>query len=285
MIFETIARVFPKEEKYWPCMAPAKALPIFLRAFMREKFGGVFAANDIFKRNTPSRMGISIKPFEIGDPIATVSRNHFIKTTELLTKVDYAAGRQKVVVIFHNYSNMTYQSEHTTTNKGQLANTVLGILEEAHKGQSHYFKVLAVTDSDLFVGCELYKKDLQHSEYVYFITDLLFDNADHFAAANTAVKILNTFHIKKAIFIVTRDPLEYTDIKNNIEELVPWTKKSDSAKYHFFSGEEYLKNLSSQINFLKSIISQNNHLIKIVTANDHVLDFINFILLDIFRKK
>ncbi len=285
MNFEHIANIFPKEEKYWPCMAPSKALPLFIRAFMREKFGGVFAANDIFKKNTPARMGVTTRPFEIGDPISTISRNHFIKTQELLTKVDYGPGRQKVVVIFHNYPNMTYHSEFTEINKGQLANGVLAILEEAHKSLSHYFKIYSVNHHDLFTGAKFYSKELHNAEYAYFITDLLFDYEHHLSAAQKTLELLNTFKIKKAIFILTRDPMEIKNKEENVEELIPWEKEITFKKYHHFSGEEYTKNIAEQIYFLEENIFNNKHILKIITAKDNVIDFINFILSEIFRKK
>ena len=89
MKFESICNVFPKEEKYWPCLHPSKALPFFIRTYLRQHFGGIFAANDLYKKNTPKRLGIATKPFEMGDPISTISMNHFIKTQELITKIDY----------------------------------------------------------------------------------------------------------------------------------------------------------------------------------------------------
>lgn len=285
MKFESICNVFPKEEKYWPCLHPSKALPFFIRTYLRQHFGGIFAANDLYKKNTPTRLGIATKPFEMGDPISTISMNHFIKTQELITKIDYGPGRQKVIVVFHSYSNMTYQSEYSTINKGQLANGLVAIIEEAHSGLSHSFHVLNVTAKDLFEGCKYIGKEFHNADYAYIISDLLFDTEDNYAAANKALEIIKYFHLKKAIFLITRDPLESPNEEEEIEELIPWEKNKNENKTIYFSGNEYKKNIEEQFNFLSQKLREKNHLAKIVNSKETLMSFIDFILLDIFRKK
>lgn len=285
MKFESICDVFPKEEKYWPCPHPSKALPFFIRTYLRQQFGGIFAANDLYKKNTPTRLGIATKPFEIGDPISTISKNHFIKTQELLTRIDYGAGRQKVVVIFHSYPNMTYQSEKSLINKGQLANGLVAIIEEAHSGLAHSFQIVNVTAKDLFEGCKYVGKEFHNADYAYIISDLLFDSQDNYSAANKAIEIINLFHLKKAIFLITRDPLECPNEETEIEELIPWKKNNYDNKSNHFSGSEYKKNIESQFNFFSSKLFEKNHLARIIHSKETLISFINFILIDIFRKK
>ncbi|WGL59600.1 hypothetical protein QEJ31_13800 [Pigmentibacter sp. JX0631] len=285
MNFEQIASVFPKEEKYWPCLNPAKALPLAIRSYIKEKFGGIFSANDLFKKNSPSRLGVTTRPFEIGDPIATISKPHFIKTNELLTKIDFSPGRQKVIVIFHNYINMTYSSEKSKINKGQLANGILAIIEESHKGLSHFIKVLPVNSVDLFNGCKQYQRELQNAEYVYFITDLLYIYDNHLAAAKNVIELLNNLKVKKGIFLLSRDPLETNNININIEELIPWKKDINFKNNIHFSGDEYFKNIDNQIMFLRNEIKQNKHLVKVLTSEDNIEIFINFLIHEVFGKK
>nr|BFD32447.1 hypothetical protein GTC16762_20650 [Pigmentibacter ruber] len=285
MNFEQIASVFPMEEKYWPCVNPSKALPLAIRSYIKEKFGGIFSANDFFKKNSPSRLGIATRPFEIGDPIVTISKPHFIKTNELLTKIDFSPGRQKVIVIFHNYFNMAYFSEKSKINKGQLANGILAILEEAHKGLSHFFKILPVNTIDLFSGSKQYQTELQNAEYVYFITDLLYIHDNHLAAAKNVLELLKNFKIKKAVFLLPRDPLETTKLNENIEELIPWKNDINIKNNIYFSESEYYKNIENQITFLRNEVKQNNHIVKIVTAEDKIGNFIHFLFHEVFRKK
>jgi hypothetical protein len=285
MNFESICGVFPKDENFWPCPHPSSALPFFIRSYLRQHFGGIFAANDLYKKNAPSRLGVATRPFEIGDPISTISKNHFIKTQELLTRVDYGSGRQRVVVVFHSYPNMTYQSELSAINKGQLANGVTAVLEEAHKSLAHSFQMIKVTNPDLFEGCKLVGKQFQNADYAYFISDLLFDTSDTHAAANRVLEIIKFFHLKKAIFIIARDPMEYPSEEIEVEELVPWKQNKDSINPFYFSGNTYHKNIHNQISFFNHKMTGNNNLIRVVYPKETVSNFIDFILKDIFRKK
>lgn len=285
MNFESICGVFPKEEKFWPCPHPSSALPFFIRSYLRQHFGGIFAANDLYKKNAPSRIGIATKLFEIGDPISTISKNHFMKTEELLTRVDHSAGRQSVAVIFHSYSNMTYQSENSEINKGQLANGVTAVLEEAHLSMAHSFQIINVTNHDLFEGCKLIGKQFHNADYAYFISDLLFDTSDTLAAANRALEIIKFFHLKKAIFMIIRDPMEYPSNEMELEELIPWEQNKNFKSSFYFSGNSYHKNIHNQINFFANKMSENNNLVKVIHSKETVSNFINFILKDIFRKK
>ena len=285
MNFESICGVFPKEEKFWPCPHPSSALPFFIRSYLRQHFGGIFAANDLYKKNSPSRLGIATRPFEIGDPISTISKNHFIKTQELLTRVDYGSGRQRAIVIFHSYPNMTYHSELSAINKGQLANGITAVLEEAHKGLAHSFQIIKVTNHDLFEGCKLIGKQFHNADYAYFISDLLFDTSDTHAAANSALEIIKFFHLKKAIFIIARDPLEYPNEETAVEELIPWDQNKSIMNSIYFSSNAYYKNIQNQIDFFNHKMTGNKNLIKVVHSKESVRSFIDFILKDIFRKK
>ncbi|APJ03563.1 hypothetical protein [Silvanigrella aquatica] len=285
MNFETICEVFPKEEKYWPCPNPSRALPFFIKSYLRQNFGGILAANDLYKKNEPSRLGVATRQFELGDPISTLSKNHFIKTQDLFTRVDYGAGRQSAVVIFHSYKNMTYQSEFSGINKGQLAHGITALLEEIHKGLSHSFKIINIPEIDLFEGCKYVGKHFLQADFAYFISDLLFDSRDVFASANRALEIIQFFHIKKSIFIIARDPMEYPDENIKIEELMPWEQFHNYQNSHYFSGKNYRENIQNQIKFLDEKLKEKEHYIKVVQSKQTIVDFIDFILKDIFRKK
>lgn len=285
MNFENICSVFPEEEKSWPCPHPSSALPFFIRTYLRQQFGGIFAANDLYKRNSPSRLGIATRPFEKGDPISTLSKNHFIKSQELLTRVDFGSGRQKALIIFHSYPNMSYHSELSQINKGQLANGVIAILEEVHKCVAHSFNISKVTNHDLFEGCKLLNKNFQNSDYVYFISDLLFDPTDTWAAAHKAIEITKHFHIKKAIFIIVRDPMEYPENQIDVEELSPWDQDKKLKKSFYFSGNTYHKNIHEQIKFFNEKIMGNNNIVRVLSPKENLSNFVDFIIKDIFRKK
>ncbi len=285
MNFESICDVFPKEEKFWPCPHPSSALPFFIRSYLRQHFGSIFAANDLYKKNSPTRLGVATRAFEIGDPISTISKNHFIKTQELLTRIDYGSGRQRVAVIFHSYQNMSYQSELSFINKGQLANGVTALLEEAHRSLAHSFQIINVTNHDLFEGCKQAGKQFHNSDYTYFISDLLFDTSDTLSAANRALEIIKFFHLKKAIFIIVRDPMEYPNNEVEVEELIPWNYNKNFKSALYFSGNSYYNNIRNQIDFFNKKMTGNNNLIKVVHSMETVSNFIDFILKDIFRKK
>ncbi|KAB8033766.1 hypothetical protein [Fluviispira multicolorata] len=288
MNFENICSVFPSEEKYWPCQHPSRALPFYIRAHLRNLFGGVFSANDLNKRNLPSRLGITIKPFEKGDPISSISKNHFIKTQNLLTRVDYGHGRQRVVVLFHCYENMLYHSEKTTINKGQLAIGITAILEEAHRSLAHSYDIFAVKEKDLFAGALLHNKSLRVADHIYIVTDLLYDSTEPFAAAENSLKLINYLHLKQCVFFITRDPLEYPIINNDssqIEELIPWENKDISKNSHYFSGNTYQINSQNQIKYFQDKALESKSIVNVVSPHDNLSNFIQFIIKNNLRNK
>ncbi|WP_186643861.1 hypothetical protein [Fluviispira vulneris] len=288
MNFEKICSVFPSEKKYWPCQQPSRALPFYIRAHLRNLFGGVFSANDLNRRNLPSRLGITIKPFEKGDPISAISKNHFIKTQNLLTRTDYGQGRQRVVVLFHCYDNMLYQSEKTLINKGQLAIGITAILEEAHRSLAHSFDIFPIYDNDLFSGALLHNKRLISADYIYIITDLLFDATEPFAAAENALQLINYMHLKQCVFFITRDPLEYPikdNINSTIEELIPWEKNDSSKSTYYFSGSEYQINSRNQINYFKNKALESKSIVQVINPHDNLSEFIQFIIKNNLRNK
>lgn len=285
MNFETICEVFPKEEKYWPCLHPSSALPFFIKSYLRQHFGGIFAANDIYKRNFPNRLGTSTRPFEIGDPISTISKNHFVKTQELLTRIDYSTGRQRAVIIFHSYPNMTYQSELSNINKGQLSNGVVAILEEIHKCLGHSIQIMKFSNDNFFEEFTSIIKKIKNSEYIYFISDLLFDSSNTFASPDRVFEVINYFHIKKIIFIIVRDPMEYPNTETDIEELSPLINNKYIFKNTYFSGKDYYKNIHIQLEYFYKKVSESNNFAKVIYPRENVKNLINFIINDIFRKK
>jgi hypothetical protein len=290
MNFESICGVFSAEQRFWPCPNASLALPFFFKASVQQRFGGAFAANDVHSRTTPRRDGVWTRRFQAGDPFHSLSKTHLMKTNEFLTRVDDSAGRQRAVVVFHSYVNLLYQSWSCKINKGQLANGVVGILEQAHRSVTHFFKVLSFQTNNLFAECHFFSKDLRSADYVYFITDLLFDSCDMFAAAQQACDVIEHFHFKKVIFIIVRDPFELPLFKqesvamDSCDELIPWQESPHGQKIKHFSGEVYFENLRQQIDFFTKKVEEKHHLVTVLNAWDKVIPFVNFVVEKVLGK-
>ncbi|WP_338637577.1 hypothetical protein [Spirobacillus cienkowskii] len=284
MNFESLCEVFPKDEKLWPCQKPSRALPIFLKSYLRQKFGGFFSANDLFKKHSPSRIGITSRNFEDGDPISTISKQHFMKTDEVITRIDYSYGRQKAIGIFHVYQNMTYQSESSSINKGQLGNGVMGVLEEIHTSLSQSFHIIKANKPDLLESCKPIEWYLKNADYIYFLTDFLFDSSDVISSVEKALEIIKLFKIKKSIFLIIRDPEEFPDKKNIIEELYPWKEEKNLKHTFCFSGENYVNNIYYQINYFKEKTKNSNHTIKVIYPKESINILIDYILKNVLGK-
>ena len=240
---------FDASQNSWAHPNPARALPFDLRAKVRLRFGGIFAASDITRRRSPSRLGVSLRSYERGDPTRTLATHHYLRTGELLTRTDSAPGRQSACIVFHGYETLLFQSADSLGNKGQVALTVAAIIQEMHASVGHVCKIHFSGEKNLPETLVSLQKTIRKSQSVYILTDLLFDPSSRDSASERLAEALFKCQVRHPSLFVIRDPLEWVENNPLVEsptELLTF-KGAGAAGSHTYSGNAYLENLVMQM--------------------------------------
>lgn len=285
MQWENICSIFPNSLAQWPVAHASAALPFFIRARIREAFGGVLAASDLNRKTSPQRFGIAVRPFEQGDPISTLSRSHLVKSQQLFTKTDVSQGRQRAIVLMHAYENMLFASQPGGVSKGQLAHGLSAVVQEVHQSLAHAFSVHAIRSANFYEGLQPFMSLLKQAHAVYIITDLLFDTSSVQASCQQVESVLKYTKCKNINFFLVRDVLELASPQNSAQGVVQMFPYGTSAeKEGNYSDAVYVANLRTQILEFKEKMQGQAHTVRVVTAQDDVNDFIQFLLHEKFGK-
>lgn len=285
MQWENICSLFPNSLEQWPVPHASAALPFFIRARIREAFGGVLAASDLNRKTSPQRFGIAVRPFEQGDPISTLSRSHLVKSQQLFTKIDVSQGRQCAVVLLHAYENMLFASKPGGVSKGQLALGLGAVVQETHQSLAHAFSVHAIRSPNFYEGVLPLLGLLKKAHAVYIVSDLLFDSSALHASCRQVEHFLTHLPLKKVNFFVVRDLLEVVSPENSAQGVVQmFPYGSRDEKVGNYSDALYFENLRAQLEEFTKKMEMQAHAVRLVTAQDDVNDFIHFLLHEKFGK-
>lgn len=278
MQLETLARFFSNEISQWPVVCPSKALPFYMKSLIQNTWGKKYSVNDYHKKQAPNRFGVTTRGFQIGDPLKSISMNHLLRLNQFVTKLDVSSGQKNVLILFHTYENMSYSSELSEVNKGQLANAVCAILETIHKNLGQQVKIKSLTNSYFFESCLKWQKLFQFYEKIYFISDFLFQTESIFSSAEEVEKVVKYFHLKDCVFILTRDPLEISTQNHHqkTDELFPWSDSSLRNR-NYFSDEIYSENLRKQISDFKSRMKKCHNDSVVLTPQNTIFEFLTFL--------
>lgn len=282
MQLEELALLFPNQISQWPVVAPSKALTFYIKTLIRNTWGKSFSANDFNKKYLPNRFGVFTRNFQPGDPLKTLSRSHLLRLNLFVTKLDVSPGRKNALVLFHSYHNMTFNSEFSKVNKGQLANGICAILEEIHKSLGQNFTIKTLHGEDFFAECVKHHKTIRSYEKVYFLSDFLFNSENKEACAHEVQNTIKYFHLKKCVFFIIRDPLE--TIENNVfnqaYELLPWSSslsaEGGGGQKNLYGDIRYKDNLQEQISAIEEKIKETQNFSKVITPSYSVTEFLQF---------
>ena len=235
MQLEKLSVLFSNEISHWPIANPSKALPFYMKAFIKNSVGKTILSQDVSHKYEPNRMGIWTRQFQTGDPLKTISLSHLIRFNLFITKMEKAPGRENILVLFHRYENMTYLSQNSTSNKGQVANAICAILEQVHLNLGQKFTIKTLDGPHFFKSCQKILHSNHSFDKIYFISDFLFNSNSITSASEELEKTIKYFNIKKNTFIFVRDQSEITteNRTSNNFELSPWDQKKDAQKKFF----------------------------------------------------
>lgn len=239
---------------------PARALNTSLRVRVRRSFGGILAAADMARVKSPQRLGISLRPYEVGDPMRTMSRAHLLKTGELMTRTDFSPGRQNCGVIFHGYENQEFKGLESLANKGQVGLSVAALIQTFHEYLSHSFDFVCLEDKDLGKALKLLSRRSSSWDYTYVISDFLFDSSSPTASADAFYEGMVSMGFKRGAAFVVRDPLEAlwnNRLFDRSASLIPYMMDSpndslEEGADYLYSGREYGRHLKEQLDDFSS---------------------------------
>lgn len=282
MLLEEIAFLFPNQISKWPLAQPAKALPFYLRTFLRNSVAKKISANDFNKKYFPHRLGVLTRNFQTGDPLKTLSRSHLLRLNSFVTKMDVSPGRKKILILFHCYHNMTYHSHFSKANKGQLAHAICAVIQQIHTGLSQNLSIKALCERDFFGGCKQLQAEIKGYEKIYFLSDFLFNSESIDACAQEILKTITYFNLKKSVFFILRDPLECPDSLTSYktDELLPWDEEKVEQKNRY-SDAYYAENLKRQVSEIQEKISSTGNFSRVMTNLNSLSDLLDFIHRDI----
>jgi hypothetical protein len=265
-----LCTVYPSHWNDPAPLHPGAAIPFDVRLKLKAQRGHLQSALDSHAQRSANRSGLGLRPYAAGDSLRAVSQRHLLLQEELVSRTDVSAGRFRVAILVHCYSNMEFRSEESLTNKMQLAWATAGLLENIHERQAQKIDIIALQGPHL--GEEIRKQAarIKRAHFCYVLTDLLFNPSEVNASAFELSGILKHLRVPRGMVVVLRDFLESPEIAHS-----PWMKNNAAlafappegastpdddvptghgAEHH--SGETYLKNLLEQLNFLETDLNK-----------------------------
>ncbi len=255
MQFKDFCQNFPTDPQEWPLIQPAKAIPLHWRQTLFARVGGILAASDRSRAKTSSRLGISIRPYQPGDRIATLSLPHLMRTDEMLARVDEAPGQFAARIFVIGTESLQFKSDYANCTKGQVALGMAGLIEAIHLRQNQSVRVIHCTRENLSSQLAFCLHPRLRTASVSVISDFLDNSLEQDLAAMRQANLC-----APAIYCV-RDPIEEPSDSNPLAELALQLVgaasggssdrgtaggTSNSSASSFFSGQKYLDNLKAE---------------------------------------
>lgn len=294
-LFNDVAHVFPGTVDAWSALRhPAQALRGEMRIALRRRFGGVTAASDLTRLQSPSRLGVALRPYESGDPFRALSRAHLLRRDEYWIRTDFAEGRQACGILFHGYESMEFRSETASVCKGQTALCGAAMVELAHDALGHSVSFRTTSGAELDDALASWTAGLRKLDFLYVFTDALFDPSSPDAAVEKLRRAIANLPIPRVAVCIVRDPLELpSDTELTLEgyDLAPFREKGEGAPGGElrYSGQEYRRNLERQLNGLAAASREQRFSLNVLSCTDRVMDFVetleNFLRNDATRNR
>jgi hypothetical protein len=249
--FKDFCQNYSENQSDWPLVRPSKVIPLFWRELLFARIGNILAANDRSRAKSSSRLGLSMRPYQPGDRMATISLSHLMRTGETMTRIDESPGQFSARIFVICTPSLDFRSQGSTCTKGQLAMGVAGLIEAVHLRQNQTVRVIYCSREHLEAQVGYHLGPRMAGSSVSVISDFL-DNA-----LESDLQTLKQGAVIGASFYCVRDEVETPASTNPLAtralKLVsastteaipgaPATTDSPSA----FSGPQYLENLMKE---------------------------------------
>jgi hypothetical protein len=281
MQLEQLASQFSNKILDWPIIAPSKIIPLFIKTFIKNSWGKKFSVNDYHKKFYPSKFELSTRKFQMGDPLNTMSRQALLRQNTLQTKLDWQTGRKNILILFHVYENMTYQSEHSSVNKGQIANAVSGLLELIHIQRGQKVTIKKLNGTHFANELKMHAHEINQYNEIYILSDFLFNIEDKDITDIEIKECLKYLNLKNIYFLLIRDSEEIEPEINKTEKMESWINSND--KKYKYNSNKYKKNITNQIKQLDYTLSINNNNLLIISQKTTLDSFLKNLSMLMFK--
>jgi hypothetical protein len=248
--FKDFCQNYSENQSEWPLVRPSKVIPLFWRELLFARIGNILAANDRSRAKSSSRLGLSMRPYQPGDRMATISLSHLMRTGETMTRIDESPGQFSARIFVICTPSLDFRSDGSTCTKGQLAMGVAGLIEAIHLRQNQTVRVIYCSREHLEAQVGFHLGPRMAGSSVSVISDFL-DNA-----LESDLQILKQGAVIGASFYCVRDEVEAAASTNPLAtralNLVSASAAAGldpaatAAVPSTFSGAQYLENLMKE---------------------------------------
>jgi hypothetical protein len=271
-----LALFFSRELSAWPQPLPSKALPFYLKAFLKNSVGKTIHSQDISSSFEPQRMGVWSRDFQTGDPLKALSMSALCKHNRWMANMEQKPGRRVVIVLFHKYENMCFSSQPHLPNKGQLAHAVIAVLEKMHLNLGQEVHVVPLEGAEIGNAVDPLLRRFSNVHQLYFLSDFLFGEPKREGCAETLELWLDQVGPLKQTYMMLRDNCEVPHGRdgNEVFLMEPWKGAAPSGKRHE-ANENYDRHCEEQIQFVQKRVEKKGHPFFLFTPNHTLLDVMN----------
>ena len=241
MRFRDFCQNFPVAQEDWPLVRPSKVIPMHWREVLYARMGSILAASDRSRAKSSSRLGVSLRPYQAGDRLATLSLPHMMRADELLSRVDEAPGQFAARIFVITTESLQFRSDYSSCTKGQVALGIAGLIEAVHLRQNQSVRVIYCTREQLETQIVFHLHPQFAGAAVSVVSDFLDKSLEHDLIA------LKQSNIQTAALYCVRDALEEAVTANPLGDLAleldaPAQTAPPPAR-RTFSGKKYVNNL------------------------------------------
>lgn len=255
MLLGSFCGHYPADQDIWPRIKPSRALPHHLREVLLPRLGSVLASHDRSRNRSATRLGIALRPFQVGDRLSALSFQHLVRAGELMSRIDDAQGQATARIIVLTDPSLDFRSDDAACTKGQTLLGVAGVIEAIHSRQNHAVKFLFSSRQDLRAQLGAISQRRRSREVLYLLSDFLYGKLESDA------QLLEQSGLGPCSFFCVRDPLELPESGNRLLRdalrLIPYDEPGSGAqgvsegvpeggRFHF-SGADYLARLDDEL--------------------------------------
>ncbi len=274
--------LYPRDRNLWHQLQPARALPHTLREVLYPKLGNVLASNDRSRNKAATRMGVSMRPFQRGDRLSALSLSHFMRTDELMSRIDDAQGQLTARLFIVSEESLDFASGEARCTKGQTLLGVAAVLQAVHERQGHGVRLIISERATLKARIQQALRVRRGQDANYVLSDFL---------NGALISDLEVFHQRGChgvSFFCVRDPLEWPSPQNPLaheaHQLTPFgatdvapTANVDAAPAQNFSGSTYIDNLQEEIRTYRTKVGQNLGSFHGITENNSIHELVRMV--------
>lgn len=286
MRFRDFCQNFPLEQADWPLVRPSKVIPLQWRETLMARMGSILAASDRSRAKSSSRLGVSLRPYQAGDRLATLSIPQLMRTGDLLARVDESPGQFAVRIFVVTGDSLQFRSADAQCTKGQVCLGTAGLIEAIHLRQNQSVRVIFCERRHLQAQLVYSLHPRLAGAAVSVISDFLDGSLEH------DIAVLRQSAVRAAALYCIRDPWEQPDPANPLGQValelaapqpLPHSQSAMAPesglaeKGKTFSGPLYLTNLLAERGAYERLARDSQYRLRFISESSAIFDVVKFI--------